>query len=147
MTLALTVERPDFGFADISWALSPRRHRGPPTAADPGSAEMPGFLDLTFLCTDYRFRGRGAGKALVHAATEAARAEGLPVFLESTTDAVPFYERLGFATIGGFHMSLPDGAPSTEGVTIYQETLMVLENTQDSCETSKYCWLRLPKPR
>ncbi|KAK1495122.1 hypothetical protein CCUS01_13513 [Colletotrichum cuscutae] len=85
-------------------------------------------LYLTFLCTDYRFRGRGAGKALIHAATEAARAEGLPVFLESTTDAVPFYG------------NLPGGAPSAEGAKIYEETLMILENTQDSSKTSKYDW-------
>ncbi|KAK1672966.1 hypothetical protein BDP55DRAFT_730972 [Colletotrichum godetiae] len=86
------------------------------------------FLHLTFLCTDYRFRGRGAGKALVHAATKAARAEGLPVFLESTTDAVPFYERLGFVMIGKFHMDLPGEAPSAKRAMIYEETLMILEN-------------------
>ncbi|KAG7052581.1 GNAT family acetyltransferase [Colletotrichum scovillei] len=120
------------------------------TAASKARREAMGsrpFLHLTFLCTDYRFRGRGAGKALVHAATEAARAEGLPVFLESTTDAVPFYETLGFVTIGGFHMSLPGGAPSTDRVTIYEEILMILENTQGSCKTSKYDWLCVPKPR
>ncbi|KAK1713562.1 hypothetical protein BDP67DRAFT_41456 [Colletotrichum lupini] len=93
------------------------------------------------------FLRRGAGKALIHAATEAARAEGLPVFLQSTTDAVPLYGKLGFVTMGGFHMSLPGGAPSAEGAKIYEETLIILENTQDSCKTSKYDWPCVSKPR
>ncbi|KZL63829.1 GNAT family acetyltransferase [Colletotrichum tofieldiae] len=85
------------------------------------------FLHLTFLCTDSRFRGRGVGTALMRAVTEVARAEGLPVFLESTTDAVPFYEKLGFVRTGGFRMSIPNGNPPNSKEGVYEEVCMILE--------------------
>ncbi|KAK1989078.1 hypothetical protein LZ30DRAFT_354222 [Colletotrichum cereale] len=84
------------------------------------------FLHLTFLCTDSRFRGRGVGTALMRAATEVARAEGLTVFLESTMDAVPFYEKLGFVQIGGFQMSIPLGSLPNQEEGVYEEACMIL---------------------
>ncbi|TID06422.1 hypothetical protein CH35J_000563 [Colletotrichum higginsianum] len=82
------------------------------------------FLHLTFICTDLQFRGHGVGTSLMRAVTEVAKTEGLPVFLESTIDAVPFYEKLGFVRVGGFRMSIPVDGPK-EG--FYEEVCMLLE--------------------
>ncbi|CCF41705.1 hypothetical protein CH063_11905 [Colletotrichum higginsianum] len=91
----------------------------------PGGRRCPtGSLDLTFICTDLQFRGHGVGTSLMRAVTEVAKTEGLPVFLESTIDAVPFYEKLGFVRVGGFRMSIPVDGPK-EG--FYEEVCMLLE--------------------
>ena len=46
------------------------------------------------------WRRRGVGARLLASAVAAARADGLPVFLHAQVDAVPFYERNGFAVVG-----------------------------------------------
>lgn len=63
----------------------------------------------------------------MRAVAEAARADGLPVFLESTTDAVSFYEKLGFARVGGFRMTIPVGHGLDQDEGIYEEVCMLLE--------------------
>ncbi|WQF86163.1 Putative GNAT domain, acyl-CoA N-acyltransferase [Colletotrichum destructivum] len=85
------------------------------------------FLHLTFICTDLRFRGHGVGTLLMRAVTEVAKTEGLPVFLESTIDAVPFYEKLGFVRVGGFRMSIPVDGPPSPKEGFYEEVCMLLE--------------------
>lgn len=86
--------------------------------------ELGPLLDLTFLCTDDGFRGRGAGTALVRAVSDEAASRGLPVFLESTMDAAPFYKKLGFAKVGGFRISIP---AKNGGEETYEEVCMMLE--------------------
>ncbi|TQN72414.1 hypothetical protein CSHISOI_03096 [Colletotrichum shisoi] len=58
---------------------------------------------------------------------EVAKTEGLPVFLESTIDAVPFYEKLGFVRVGGFRMSIPVDGPPSPKEGFYEEVCMLLE--------------------
>nr|XP_036587835.1 uncharacterized protein CTRU02_01847 [Colletotrichum truncatum]KAF6798976.1 hypothetical protein CTRU02_01847 [Colletotrichum truncatum] len=112
----------------MSWAIPAAgsaglRHGRCPVVRSSGMAPK-GVLDLTFLCTDDRFRGRGAGTALMRAVTKEAKGKGLQVFLESTMDAVPFYEKLGFVKVGGFRMSIP---AQVEAGGVYEEVCMLLE--------------------
>ena len=46
------------------------------------------------------WRRRGVGAQLLGCAVAAAQTDGLPVFLHAQADAVPFYERNGFAVVG-----------------------------------------------
>ncbi|WP_306363678.1 GNAT family N-acetyltransferase [Nocardia sp. CC227C] len=56
-------------------------------------------------------RGRGLGRAVIAPGLAAADTEHVPAFLETQDPTnVPFYESLGFETIG--HVRLPeDGSP------------------------------------
>lgn len=46
--------------------------------------------------TDPVHQGRGAAKMLTRWGLERAVKEGLPVYLESTINAIPLYVKLGF---------------------------------------------------
>ncbi|MHC3001604.1 GNAT family N-acetyltransferase [Gordonia sp. GN26] len=55
-------------------------------------------------------QGRGLGRAVLEPGLEAARTEGFPAYLEtSSPENVTFYERLGFEVTG--KVSLPDDGP------------------------------------
>ncbi len=55
-------------------------------------------------------QGRGLGRAVLEPGLEAARTEGYPAYLEtSSPENVTFYERLGFEVTG--KVSLPDDGP------------------------------------
>ncbi|MHA6800613.1 GNAT family N-acetyltransferase [Bounagaea algeriensis] len=57
-------------------------------------------------------QGRGLGRAVIAPGIEAAAAEGVPAFLETSTESnVAFYERLGFAVTA--EVDVPDGGPRT----------------------------------
>ncbi|KAL2755410.1 hypothetical protein ACRALDRAFT_2105797 [Sodiomyces alcalophilus JCM 7366] len=51
---------------------------------------------LTFLATDPAHEKRGAGSLLVGWGIERSRENGVPLYLESTLEAAPFYRRHGF---------------------------------------------------
>lgn len=74
--------------------------------------------DVSFVCTDACFRGRGAASTLMSRVLALAAADGLPVYLESTVEAAGLYRRLGFAAVDGFHMALPGGK-------VYDEVCML----------------------
>ncbi|KAK3503447.1 hypothetical protein B0T13DRAFT_486292 [Neurospora crassa] len=79
--------------------------------------ERSGFMEircwhLTFVCIDPKYQGRGAGslltRRLLELVEDTQEEHGpLPVYLESTMEAVPTYERLGFKAVDGFGMELP----------------------------------------
>ncbi|KAJ4392463.1 hypothetical protein N0V85_007033 [Neurospora sp. IMI 360204] len=78
--------------------------------------ERSGFIKkrcwhLTFVCIDPKYQGRGAGSLLTRRLLELVDAqdedEKLPVYLESTMEAVPMYERLRFEAVDGFEMEIP----------------------------------------
>ncbi|BGP16045.1 hypothetical protein JCM10213_006819 [Rhodosporidiobolus nylandii] len=52
---------------------------------------------LDNLVTVPEVQGQGIGKALAMRVIEIAKADGLPLYLESTNAGLPFYEKLGFA--------------------------------------------------
>lgn len=80
--------------------------------------------DLTFVCTDPSWQGRGAGSCLTQKVLELARGSGLPVYLESTVNAIEMYKKLGFVVVDGFQMIIPKR--ESEGMTeIYEEACML----------------------
>lgn len=94
--------------------------------------------DLTFVCIDPKYQGRGAGSLLTRRLLELVEDaqeedEKLPVYLESTMEAVPMYERLGFEAVDGFDMEIPapgtsageDTGKDTGEKVMYREVCMV----------------------
>ncbi|KAK8076436.1 hypothetical protein PG994_003708 [Apiospora phragmitis] len=74
---------------------------------------------LSFIGTDPSFGHRGAGHLLVQWGIQQSNESGAPVYLESTIEAAPFYENMGFTS--GEAISLPicvDGGTETQ---IYEE--------------------------
>ena len=51
---------------------------------------------MTFVGTDPKYQGRGAATMLTKWGLERAERDRVPVYLESTLNAVSLYERLGF---------------------------------------------------
>lgn len=51
---------------------------------------------MTFVGTDPKYQGQGAATMLIRWGLERAEKEGVPVYLESTLNAVSLYEKLGF---------------------------------------------------
>ncbi|KAK1776266.1 hypothetical protein QBC45DRAFT_220597 [Copromyces sp. CBS 386.78] len=81
---------------------------------------------LTFVCVDPKYQGRGLGSELTQRfldeIVEAAQGGDakLPVYLESTMEAVSMYERLGFEKEDWFEMKIPvmrrgGGSEGSEG--------------------------------
>ncbi|KAI0129447.1 acyl-CoA N-acyltransferase [Xylariales sp. AK1849] len=79
---------------------------------------------FSFLCTDPAWQGLGIGSLLSQAVMDKAEKIGLPVYLESTMAAVPFYERLNFERIGGFKMAIP-GRDDPNEKEIYEEVCLL----------------------
>ncbi|KAI1146781.1 putative GNAT family acetyltransferase [Nemania diffusa] len=74
---------------------------------------------LSYIGTDPLYGQRGAGNLLVQWGIQQSKASGSPLYLESTVEAAPFYEKNGFTT--GETISLPiyvDGATEAQ---IYEE--------------------------
>ncbi|KAL7816197.1 acyl-CoA N-acyltransferase [Trichoderma gracile] len=82
------------------------------------------YFHPTYLCTDPSFAGRGAATLLLRKVQELAAAEGLPVVLEATMNAVGFYERMGFEVRDELSMVLPRRGAS-EPTEVYEERCMV----------------------
>ncbi|KAF2028370.1 acyl-CoA N-acyltransferase [Setomelanomma holmii] len=76
--------------------------------------------ELTYLAVEAVYARRGAGRMLVDWALEKCEAEGLPAYVESTVEAVPFYERLGFEEAGRISMDLRSVC-SDETAGLYEE--------------------------
>ena len=73
---------------------------------------------LTFIGTDPQFERRGAATPLIKWGIEKSRETNIPAYLESTLNAVPLYERLGFKTMEILSIDL-------EGSVIYEEACCV----------------------
>ncbi len=61
----------------------------------------PGWIEISAVCTDPNFQGRGFGARLVNAVAAGIRAEGEVPFLhvsETNENAIRLYEKLGFRT-------------------------------------------------
>lgn len=70
------------------------------------------MADVNFVCVDPKYQGRGIGLWLCevflnHVVAAAGEDATLPVYLESTVEAVPMYERLGFKKEDWFEMKIP----------------------------------------
>ncbi|WP_327147091.1 GNAT family N-acetyltransferase [Nocardia sp. NBC_01329] len=68
-----------------------------------------------FLATvgvDPDVQGRGLGRAVLEPGLDAARSEGVPVYLETSSESnLGFYRQFGFEVVGS--VDLPDGGPRT----------------------------------
>ncbi len=61
----------------------------------------PGWIEISAVCTDPNYQGRGLGGRLVNAVAAGIRADGEVPFLhvsESNENAIRLYEKLGFTT-------------------------------------------------
>ena len=76
--------------------------------------------DLTYIGTHPQYERRGSATALIEWALERCCESGAPAYLESTLDAVPLYERLGFKVMQRVSMVL-------EGTGSYEEAFCVFE--------------------
>ncbi|KAJ4293806.1 hypothetical protein N0V88_005317 [Collariella sp. IMI 366227] len=77
---------------------------------------------LSFVCIDPAYQGQGAGSQLTRRVLGMAAEDGLPVYLESTENAVGMYEKLGFKVVDGFEMRIPSrGSSSDELSEVYRE--------------------------
>lgn len=81
-------------------------------------------LGLTFIATDPNHERRGAASSLVKWGIDLSQKDNVPVALEGTMNAVPFYERLGFKSEA--YMSLPlQGLRENREEILYEEVCMV----------------------
>ncbi|EEU34656.1 uncharacterized protein NECHADRAFT_8666, partial [Fusarium vanettenii 77-13-4] len=79
---------------------------------------------LNLLCTAPNYQGRGAARALINNLKQVAVEKKLPIYIESTMNAVPLYEKLGWKHIDWIRMMIPkklDGPLEEE----YQERCML----------------------
>lgn len=82
-------------------------------------------LGLTFIGTDPLYSHRGAGHLLVQWGIQQSNVSGLPLYLESTVEAAPFYKKNGF--IARETISLPiciDASPERQ---IYEEIVFTYQ--------------------
>jgi GNAT superfamily N-acetyltransferase len=63
--------------------------------------EVDTFLDCMTMATHPDYRRKGIGRLLVQWGIDVAEQLGLPIYLESTTSAIPFYESIGFQAVKG----------------------------------------------
>ncbi|PSS07118.1 hypothetical protein M430DRAFT_71885, partial [Amorphotheca resinae ATCC 22711] len=79
---------------------------------------------LTYVGTLPDYRGRGVGTMLTEWGLERARADRIPIYLDSTLSASSLYRRLGFVALDGISMTLPGTEDSGEPL-IYEELSML----------------------
>ncbi|KAM5473410.1 hypothetical protein MauCBS54593_002204 [Microsporum audouinii] len=79
---------------------------------------------LSFIATDREYERQGAASLLVKWGLEHCNKEQVPAALESTMDAVSFYEKLGFVDEGKISMKLNGVGTKGESV-LYEESLFV----------------------
>ena len=86
------------------------------------------LIELTYLAVDPQYQKQGAGSLIVEWGLRRCDEEGCPAYLESTMDAVGFYEKKGFKAVGKLAMDiggiLRDGEHGV-GDQIYRELGMV----------------------
>lgn len=66
------------------------------------------WTDLSFVATDPRHQRLGAGSMLVNWGLERCKRENAVALLESTMEAAPFYEKLGFCAEETISMRLDE---------------------------------------
>lgn len=93
-------------------------------ATGPAGSGLTQPADVTFLCTEPNYANQGAASSLLRQVQERAAADGMAVVLESTMNAVTFYQRLRFGIARELDMMLPERG-SDEPTELYEEKCMV----------------------
>ncbi|KAI0861772.1 putative GNAT family acetyltransferase [Xylaria cubensis] len=78
---------------------------------------------LTFMGTDPLHERRGAASIMVRWGLEQCRKDNVPGYLESTLEAAPFYQKMGFTT--SRLISLRYQLQNREGYEVYEELAFV----------------------
>ena len=78
---------------------------------------------LTFIGTDPAYERRGAGSLMVRWGIERSKSNGVPIYLESTAGAAPFYEGLGFTVNKTVSLQLPP--VGDQAAKVYEEITFV----------------------
>ncbi|KAH6610604.1 hypothetical protein Trco_000624 [Trichoderma cornu-damae] len=86
--------------------------------------EAAAYYHPTYLCTDPCWAGRGAASLLLRKVQDLAAADGLPIVLEATMNAVTYYRKMGFEIRDELSMVLPPRG-SSEPTEFYEERCMV----------------------
>ncbi|KAH7074593.1 acyl-CoA N-acyltransferase [Paraphoma chrysanthemicola] len=76
--------------------------------------------ELTYLAVDAAYARRGVGTSMVTWALDRCEGEGYTAYVESTVEALPFYEKLGFKEAGRISMDLGK-ATSGKHAGFYEE--------------------------
>ena len=74
---------------------------------------------LTFIGTDPQFERRGAATSLIKWGLDKSRESNIPAYLESTLNAVPLYERLGFKTMENLSIDLEESFMYEEACCVF----------------------------
>jgi ribosomal protein S18 acetylase RimI-like enzyme len=80
---------------------------------------------LSFVCTDPKYQGLGAGSVLTQEVIKRASADNMPIYLESTNVAAKMYEKLGFVKVGELSMRIPGQEKDKDAEEAYEETCMI----------------------
>lgn len=80
---------------------------------------------LTFIATDPSHRRRGAGAMLVDWGIQKSIADHVPVYIESTLEAAPLYEKCGLTSRD--NVLLEYTAAGKDLPEVYKEVVYVLE--------------------
>ncbi|KAI0908735.1 putative GNAT family acetyltransferase [Ustulina deusta] len=78
---------------------------------------------LTFMGTDPAHERRGAASMMVRWGLGQCSKDGVPGYLESTLDAAPFYEKMGFTAFGKISLRYP--IESQNQYEVYEEIAFV----------------------
>ncbi|KAI1423333.1 putative GNAT family acetyltransferase [Xylaria sp. FL1777] len=95
-------------------------------ATEEGQAQAVGdhpCYRLTFMGTDPAHERRGAASMIVRWGLEQCNKDSVPGYLESTLDAAPFYEKMGFAAFG--KISLRYSVNGQDQYELYEEIAFV----------------------
>ncbi|KAF2823966.1 acyl-CoA N-acyltransferase [Ophiobolus disseminans] len=76
--------------------------------------------ELTYLAVDTAYARKGIGTTLVQWALDRCDAEAFPAYVESTVEAVAFYEKLGFEIAGRISMDIKE-VNGDEDAGFYEE--------------------------
>ncbi|KAI8711908.1 N-acetyltransferase domain-containing protein [Fusarium sp. LHS14.1] len=84
------------------------------------------YIHLVYVSTDPNHQGHGAASKLLIRLMEMAVSKRLPIWLESTLNAVSFYEKKGWMRVCKISTPAP-GSPGELQEGVYEEQGMVLE--------------------
>jgi GNAT superfamily N-acetyltransferase len=91
-------------------------------------------IELTYIAVDAAYARQGVGVMMVQWALDRCEAEGYPTYVESTVDAVGFYEKMGFEVAGRIRLDLVEVGEKGNGRgEVYEEVGCVCRPGMKDC--------------